>query len=142
MVCEQNNRQASMRERPTPSGALNLVSVMSPRANLSAEPSIGLGGHVRRRIAVVTPLKFSALVSVDEHGVITMMPYSQFSTVCTRIARRIEVCTAACRALSTPELEAGQYTIQGASGLYLDAGDFRGLRGHDGTRHMRMPVSH
>ncbi len=41
MVCEHHNGQAVMRERPTPSGALNLVSALSPSANLSAELSIG-----------------------------------------------------------------------------------------------------
>jgi hypothetical protein len=61
----------------------------------------------------MTPLKFSARVSVDEHGTITVMPYSQFSTVNLRIARRIEACTSACMALPTPELESGRYTIQG-----------------------------
>ena len=61
----------------------------------------------------MTPLKFSALVSVDEHGTIAVVPYSRFSTVYLRIARRIEACTGACMALATPELESGRYTIQG-----------------------------
>ena len=41
MVYEHHNGQASMRERPAPSGALSLVSASSTHANLSAELSIG-----------------------------------------------------------------------------------------------------